>query len=207
MSKELFLKNGYCVVESAISPELRDFVTQYALFDEMQMPFDSDVQTPTAYKKYADPAMETMLLHIQPLMEKNTGLKLIPTYSYYRVYHDGDDLAPHVDRPPCEISASICFNYNYDNPDYQWPIYMDGTAVTLEPGDLVIYKGCDLSHWRNTLERVGDNVWHVQGFFHYVDANGPHKDVAFDGRPSIGYYNRAATFDTRIKKPYLEYLK
>jgi len=207
MSKEIFEKNGYYIVRSAISSELRDFVTQYALFDEMQMPLNPDPQVPNAYKKYADPAMETMLLHIHPLIEKHTGLTLIPSYSYYRVYHDGDDLAPHKDRPSCEISATMCLNYNYGHSDYQWPIYMNGTSVVLEPGDLVIYRGCDLSHWRNTLDRVSDNVWHVQGFFHYVDANGPYSHIQFDGRPSIGYYNRSDDFDTRIKKPYIEYLK
>jgi hypothetical protein len=53
MNKQ-FKDKGYCVVKGAISPELRDFVTQYALFDEMQNQTEGDAQVPNAYSKYAD---------------------------------------------------------------------------------------------------------------------------------------------------------
>lgn len=197
-----FKEKGYCVVKSAISPELRDFVTQYALFDEMQTEFRGDDQVPNAHSKYADPAMETMLIHIQDIMEKNTGLSLYPTYSYYRVYRNGDDLKVHTDRPSCEISCTLCFNYSYDDKTFQWPIFMDGKAVVLNPGDLVIYRGCELSHWRDKLI-CNDDVWQVQGFFHYVDANGPYPDHRFDKRPTLGINNKKKK--TKLIKSYIEY--
>jgi hypothetical protein len=186
---DFFAENKYCIVKSAISEELRDFVTQYALFDEMQ-DFASEemqgrMQVPNAHSKYADPAMESMLLHLQPIMEKNTGLKLIPTYSYYRVYRNGDDLKKHTDRPSCEVSATLCFNYDYDDKDYEWPIFMNGNSLTLKPGDMAIYRGCDLDHWREPFEYFKSS-WHVQGFFHYVDANGPYAEYKYDKRNSIG---------------------
>ena len=57
-----FKENGYCIVKSAIDADLRDFVTQYALFDEMRN-FEADEhQVVGAHSKYADPAMETLLL-------------------------------------------------------------------------------------------------------------------------------------------------
>lgn len=187
-SKRDFAKNGYCIVKSAVSKELRDFVTQYALFDEMQdnAVHLGDEQVPAAHSKYADPAMEAMLLHLHPIMEEHTGLKLHPTYSYYRIYGNGDSLAHHMDRPSCEISATVCFNYSYDDARIQWPIFMNGTPAVLGPGDMVIYRGCDLDHWRDELV-ASDDDWHVQGFFHYVDANGPYADeFKFDRRQSIG---------------------
>jgi hypothetical protein len=104
-----FKENGYCVVRSAISPELRDFVTQYALFDEMQDFAGDDQQVPDSHSKYADPAMESLLLLLHSTMEENTGLKLYPTYSYYRVYRNGDSLEHHTDRHSCEISATLKF--------------------------------------------------------------------------------------------------
>ncbi len=191
MNKEFFKENGYVIVRSAISAELRDFITQYALFDEMQdfMPEEKLVpkgkaQVADAHSKYADPAMESLLLLIHPLMEEHTGLKLYPTYSYYRVYRNGDGLKKHTDRPSCEISATICLNYNYDPKD-SWPIYMDDVEIKLYPGDMVIYKGCDLKHWRDTLE-VDPSIWQVQAFMHYVDADGPNAEFKFDQRESIG---------------------
>lgn len=189
-NQEIFKNHGFCIVRNAISDELRDFVTQYALFDEMQdYTPEGDVgyvSVPNAHSKYVDPAMETMLLHLQSTIEEHTGLSVFPTYSYYRVYRKGDDLKKHKDRPSCEISATMCFNYSYDDSKYQWPIYMDGNAVALYPGDLVIYRGCDLEHWRESFNIEDENDWHVQGFFHFVDANGPYTDYKFDQRTSIG---------------------
>lgn len=182
---EKFKTNGYVVVKDVISEELRDFVTQCSLFDEMQN-FHEDGQVLFSHGSYANPVMETMLVHLHSTMEKNTGLKLFPTYSYYRVYRNDADLKPHIDRPSCEISATLCFNYNYDDKKFSWPIYMNGNKVVLNPGDMVIYRGCDLGHWRDKLEHENENVWQVQGFFHYVDANGPYENFKYDQRESIG---------------------
>ena len=43
-----------------------------------------------------------------PIMEKKTGLKLHPTYSYARIYKAGDImLKRHKDRFSCEISTTL----------------------------------------------------------------------------------------------------
>ena len=212
-NKENFKKLGYCIVRNAISPDLRDVITQYALFDEMQN-YNPEGETggicvPNAHSKYADPAMESMLMHLHETMEENTGLKLDPTYSYYRVYRKGDDLKKHKDRPSCEISATMCFNYNYNDKQFQWPIYMDDKEVVLYPGDLVIYRGCDLTHWRDEF-KCGDEDWHVQGFFHYVNVNGPYAEYRFDQRQSLGELDKkdqkSVENPNEGSKPYIEYL-
>jgi hypothetical protein len=184
---EKFKENGYCIIRSVISNELRDIITQYALFDEMQDYRADKTQVLGAHSKYADPAMESILLHLHSIMEANTGLALHPTYSFYRVYRNGDELKAHIDRPSCEISASLCFNYSYNDEKYQWPMYLNdhNTAADLRPGDMVIYRGCDLKHWREKFNPPEDS-WHVQGFFHYVDVNGPYADYKNDGRDTIG---------------------
>lgn len=202
---ENFKKQGYCIVKSAISQELRDFVTQYALFDEMQDFNPDSAQVPNAHAKYADPAMESLLVSLQPLMEEHTGLTLFPTYSFYRVYRDGDVLTPHRDRPSCEISATLCFNYSYEK-DYTWPIFMEGSKVALEPGDMLIYRGCDLNHWREPFESPNNDAWHVQGFFHYVDANGPFVEYKNDKRESVGLL-RDYQKKKRFTKSYIQYTK
>jgi len=215
MSIKEFKKNGYTLIKNAINPELRDVITQYALFDEMQDFTPDGSQVPNAHSKYADPAMEAMLLNLHPKIEKYTGLELYPTYSFYRVYRNGDELIPHTDRPSCEISATVCFNYSYFySPDdthiegssadsrssYCWPIYMAGNKIVMEPGDLVVYRGIDVEHWREQFLPPEDS-WHVQAFFHYVDANGPCSECKFDKRSSIGLLKNN-TF-----KKYLSYNK
>jgi hypothetical protein len=207
MPIESFKKNGFCIVKNAISSELRDFVTQYALFDEMQSDGYRDHQVPNAYAKYGDPAMESMLLYLKNILEENTGLTLHPTYSYYRVYRVGDELAPHKDRESCEISATMCLNYNYDDTNFDWPIFIDGNKVVLKPGDLAIYRGCDLSHWRDQFKYTDDDVWHVQGFFHFVDADGPCAEFKYDKRNSIGEVKRPVNTSNVLNRSYISYTK
>lgn len=99
------------------------------------------------------------------------GKKLIPTYTYARIYVNGSSLPLHRDRPACEYSATL--NLAQSDP---WWISMDGTKYFQNPGDIVIYKGCEVEHGRPTFE----GQEYIQVFLHYVDANGPHTEYRFD---------------------------
>tara|TARA_R110000823_G_scaffold315087_1_gene445701 strand:+ start:2795 stop:3346 length:552 start_codon:yes stop_codon:yes gene_type:complete len=105
-------------------------------------------------------------------MQEETKLKLIPTYSCSRVYTFNSTLQKHKDRPSCEVSVTAMWG----SDGTPWPIYIDGTKIDMQPGDAVIYLGCELEHWREPFQ--GD--WHAQTFLHYVDENGPNKDYAYD---------------------------
>ena len=107
-----FKKNKYTVLKKAISPELAEFVYKYFLnkknvarflFDQKYIsPFTeyfgvwNDEQVPNTYSHYSDIAMETLLQEVKPVMEKHTGIKLSPTYSYARIYKEGDVLPDNV---------------------------------------------------------------------------------------------------------------
>lgn len=185
-----FQENKYVVVKEMLSEDVVNIASQYALLDEICNFTSGDTQVPTAHSKYGDLLMESILMHIHPKMEYATGLTLIPTYSYYRVYRPGQDLKPHVDRESCEISTTICFNFNYQGlTDYTWPMFVETSEgprpLPLEPGDSIIYRGCEVNHWRDKFE-APELSYHVQGFFHFVDANGPYTKFALDERPFIG---------------------
>ena len=62
---------------------------------------------------------------------------------------------------------------------------------------MVVYRGCDLDHWRDTFS-LDEDVWHVQGFFHFVDQNGPYSDYKYDKRNSIGEKRKV-----QQNKPYV----
>ena len=196
-----FKKNKYVVMKKIISREIADFTFAYFLnkrkvarflFDQKYIsPFTdywgvwNDQQVPNTYSHYADIVMETLLQKVQPLMEKYTGLKLSPTYSYARIYKKGDVLARHKDRFSCEISTTL--NLGGD----PWSLYLDpsgrrgqaGIKVDLEPGDMLIYSGCDLEHWREEFR--GNNC--AQVFLHYNKKGSKKaKENEFDGRPFIG---------------------
>jgi len=207
-----FKKNNYMVIKKAIDPKIAEFAMNYlmmkrqvarTMFDEKFIsPFTTefgvwnDQQAPETYSHYADMVMETMLLKVLPIMEKETGLKLIPTYSYTRIYKNGDILKRHKDRFSCEISTTM--NLGGD----KWPIYIepnpkkgkdtdngyesdytDGVKVDLKPGDMLVYRGNICEHWRDKF--TGKDC--AQVFLHYNNAatKGAKKNM-FDGRPHIG---------------------
>ena len=138
-------------------------------------------------------------------VEQLSGHRLFPTYAYFRVYRNGDNLNPHIDRPSCEISFSICLGYDVSNApeeNYRWPLYVDnsrdyrrslkqslskpqpgeGSAIMLNPGDCVIYRGCEVKHWRDHFR----GNYQAQAFVHYVDQDGPYTRYRFDTRPKLG---------------------
>ena len=127
---------------------------------------------------YGDPAMESLMLNKLSRMEYETGLELLPTYAFWRMYSWNADLKKHKDRPSCEVSVTVCIG----SCGTSWPIYMDGVECDLQPGDAAIYMGCEVEHWRNNFE--GD--WQAQTFLHYVDKNGPYRNFFKDNRRLYG---------------------
>jgi len=187
-----FNEKKYQVIKNAISKELTKFIFNYFklkkeavkyLYDNKLMYETSllgtwkDEQVPNVYAHYADFVMETLLLEVMPIMKKETNLDLIPTYSYARIYEKGSILHKHKDRPSCEISTTL--NLGGD----PWAIYLEGIKVDLEPGDMLVYSGYELEHWRE--EFTGDIC--AQVFLHYNHINGPFgKDNLNDRRPFLG---------------------
>jgi|TARA_R100001198_G_C5143021_1_gene155950 hypothetical protein len=127
---------------------------------------------------YGDPIMDSLMLKKQSLMEKETGKKLLATYSFWRTYTKFAILKKHTDRPACEISVTILIG----SDKTKWPIYMDGNPLDLERGDAAVYLGCEVEHWREEFE--GDHQF--QTFLHYVDAEGNNKEHYMDKRKFWG---------------------
>ena len=208
-----FKTKKYQVIKQAISYDLANFIFNYFLLKREAVDFMyknniiydngmfgtwSDQQVPNTYSHYADMVMETLMMKVLPKMQNETGLKLIPTYSYARLYKNGDILKRHKDRPSCEISTTLNLGGN------PWPIFIDGTGadnvideyknivkpgapegtkVLLDVGDMLVYSGCELEHWREPFD--GDICGQV--FLHYNHVNGPFAEKnKFDGRPMLG---------------------
>jgi hypothetical protein len=127
---------------------------------------------------YGDPIMESLMINKLSKMEVETGLKLKPTYAFWRMYTLNADLLKHKDRESCEISVTCMLG----SDGTKWPIYMNGAELNLEPGDAAVYLGCEIEHWREEFK--GD--WHAQTFLHYVDADGQNKEWFRDKRPLFG---------------------
>jgi hypothetical protein len=199
----MFKNKKYTVIRQAISKDLAVFVANYfsmqkQVYDTCReagyiSPFEniighyegSDEQIPNTYSQYSNIAMETLMLKCQPKMEEVTDLKLYPAYTYARIYKKGDVLKRHKDRFSCEISTTM--NLGGD----PWPIYLEpsgetdkkGIKVDLKPGDMLVYSGCELEHWRNKFK--GKEC--IQVFLHYNNCKTlGARDNMFDKRPHLG---------------------
>ena len=193
----MFKEKKYQVIKNAVSYELANFIFNYQLLRRQAVQFlyqgyytannghygtFEDQQVPGVYAEYSDMVMETLMVKVLPILEKETDLKLMPTYSYMRVYEKGSILKKHKDRYSCEVSTTLNLGGSV------WPIYLKDTEekvieIKLEPGDMLIYSGCELEHWRDEFE--GELCGQV--FLHYNDMSNPKwKDNAYDGRPHLG---------------------
>lgn len=198
---ELYTK-GYKVIRNAVSKKITSFIAlqvnmqkdcenllkglplnSYVEYKPEQPYSQGDEQVPKAYSFHRTFCTESLLMTMLPFMEAQTNKKLYPTYSYGRIYFQDAVLNIHKDRPSCEYSATIALETN----GQPWEIYFQGldgkvNGVTLNDGDLCIYLGTEVNHWR---EKLNGNKY-MQLFLHYVDKNGPHADWAFDRRPMLG---------------------
>ena len=142
-----------------------------------------DIEIGNHLQQYAYVPFECLMLEIQPIIEQICDKKLYPTYSLVRIYQKGNKLIKHTDRPSCEYSVTACI----DNIGGSWSIWVTGYngedyEVFLEPGDVLVYKGCDLVHWRDVFEGQEQ----MQCFMHYVAVDGPNAKYKWDLRNSLG---------------------
>ena len=209
-----FKTKKYQIIRGALPKGMANFIFNYMMLQRDAVdwmvknnklnPFNpfigtrQDRQVPGAYAKYGDWVMETLLMYMIPIMKAKTGLELIPTYTYTRLYEKGQILKRHKDRPSCEISTTLHLGGDL------WPIFLDpsggnyvidelkeihkpgapkGIQVDLKVGDMLIYSGCELEHWREPFEGTVCS----QVFLHYNHANGPFANTnMFDKRPILG---------------------
>jgi hypothetical protein len=182
MAINTFKKNGYQILREAVTKDIAIFAYNYLrikrevlstfINEKYISPYSedwglfNDEQAPGCFSHYGDIAMETLLLMVQPLIEKKIKTQLTPTYSYTRIYNKASELKKHKDRFSCEISCTM-----HLGGDKKWPIYLkknkQDIPIYLNPGDLLIYKGQEIEHWRNPY--LGQE--YAQVFLHYNDAS------------------------------------
>tara|TARA_R100001460_G_scaffold28465_2_gene57046 strand:+ start:3738 stop:4460 length:723 start_codon:yes stop_codon:yes gene_type:complete len=212
---QFFDDNGYLIIKNLCDPkdlfhpvpELRGQLNYRSkdLDDFEHIKVEGQVEGSIA--RYWHPQYREIHTQIRLILEQAIGRKLYNTYYYDRFYFPGQELTIHADRPACEISVSVHASSNLlDN----WPIWIktpdvftdsskrkliskgENRPVNLEPGDGMVYKGCERPHWRDpmpglletSLERANGNssysLYYHQIFFHYVLQDGIRAHYAWD---------------------------
>jgi hypothetical protein len=172
-----------------------------------------DPLCPRSKAVHGMPASDELLEMLTPAVSAAAGRNLVPTYSYARMYINGESLPKHTDRPACQYSVTLCLGMDGD----PWPIFMaeksdaasgtpyeirddsthymgEPTAAHLNVGDGVLYLGMDMVHYREPFE----GQWQAQVFLHWVDADGPHADQKYDGRLALSHHSVAVNVDDNV---------
>ena len=210
---ESFDKNGFLVLQNLYDPQelfhpvpkIRGQLNYRSKkLDDVEY-IEEESQVEGSLARYWHPQYRKIHSDIRLKIEKQIGLKLYNTYYYDRFYFPGQELKKHTDRPACEISISVHISTNLEE---YWPIFIktpyvfaesqectkvkklintgDIVAVNLNPGDGVLYKGCERPHWRDkmpgTFEMMsgGEELYYHQIFFHYVLQDGIRAHHAWD---------------------------
>jgi len=224
---KFFKENSWIKIENAINPEVAKLLYHHIQLSAVRLThldnylgfgnYNTDLwgsftdkQAPGDFSRYGDPIFDALLNILTKSMENFTGLELIPTYSYHRLYTRGTELTRHKDRPSCEISTTLCLGYDNSNiddkkyPNWSWPMFVgpstgemgtEGLPIKLNPGDMIIYKGCEIEHWREPL--MSNN--HAQVFLHYNEKNGKN-NILYDGRTTLGLPKDETTLKSQGKE-------
>ena len=203
------MNKDWIKVENFISKDTAKLLYQYTKFGNERLSFlqskgvtvasnvygkfqsEYNLKSPV-FAMYGDLIFDTLMVNNLEKIENIIDTKLLPQYTFYRLYTEGSELKRHIDRESCEISTTLCLGYD---ADYSWPIWFkdrDGNEISIEtePGDMIIYKGCDLEHWREPFK--GNN--HAQVFLHYTIKDGKYNNIK-DGRPIFGIPHKSLTKD------------
>jgi hypothetical protein len=194
---EHFEKYGWAYIPDLLDRFECEMLTHRLQSLELQGELKKDSQCPLSPSVYGDEILDKVLELTRPKMSKLINVSLLPAYTYARLYQKNDELKIHLDRPSCEISATITLGH--DKNSEIWPIFFsrhrskrNNIRKIIPIGGGVIYRGTQIWHWREKYE----GNWQAQVFLHYVDANGKYADHAYDGRAKLGDKDRIKTVIT-----------
>jgi hypothetical protein len=202
-ARTLYDRQGYVLSRGLMAPEVANaFLNQLAAdMAAAGTPLGSRTQGSALLAReavevygYHYPPMLGLLWGLTPFVSEALGRALLPSYSYFRIYREGDICRVHSDRPSCEHSLSLTLDYS---DGVAWPLDIgsnhvavpqpvvsddfgaDGhVAVEMQPGDGVLYQGVHRRHGRVT---PNPNGWSAHLFLHWVERGGRYAEHAFDG--------------------------
>ena len=202
---EFFEGNGYLPVKGFLSADLSRFLYTQLLMKVERGEYITDQQSPDQPAWAGESFLDALLVQQQGKAEELAGKELYPTYTYARMYSPGAILEPHKDRSACEISLTCTLGFEGEaaalymcedkKPTEELPageltdeeieaqrLKGNPTKIILSsPGDAILYKGCEMIHWRDSIKEGTRNL--AQIFMHYVSKNGQNASHKYDGRP------------------------
>jgi hypothetical protein len=198
--------DGYAVLRAAATPEIARNLLSVIHGSMIRDPnglrkfklAEPRVNEKVGYEFYGPRLPSVMTFHwgLTALVSEIIGKRIVPSFSFFRVYMQGDRLLVHSDRKSCEHALSLALGYS---EDIAWPLELGekihafadladrpkeesfgGDAyrtLMLAPGDALLYRGVNLRHGRM---QPNPNRWSAHLFLFWVEAGGEFAELAFD---------------------------
>jgi len=187
---ERFLITRYTVLRSIIPPFLFTSFSQFYRQTIKAGLLSLDDGQSKRFYMANDRVGRFMQFAFTDLVRKIVAHNCQPSYVYFGGYVGGAVLKPHADRFQCEFTMSINI---YQNPaDKPWPLALspklrfekdgefqggylempakeDQVLAPLYEGDVLLFMGRHLNHWRVGPQPEGHETYNV--FLHYVQDN------------------------------------
>ena len=202
-------RNGYYFVKDLCDPEElyhpvpreRGFIRYFGKIDR----FDhspEDPQVPGSLSRNGHPQYKKIHSKLRKKVEEVVGRNLSKSYYEDRYYFEGHSLKEYISNDACEISVVFHVSSNLEEP---WPLWIktpdsyvdeqksailvpgDECSIILQPGDGLIYKGCERPLWRDTLPVTKKKLFNFGSKkefyyhelkFHYVLTDGQRSHLA-----------------------------
>lgn len=135
--------------------------------------------------EYSSIKSDALFYNLTDIFRAVTNRNLVPSFSFYRTYYEGSSLEKHKDRGSCQYAITTQVGSHQNKP---WDIYITDFSgqdhcVTLDPGDVLFYRGELCAHWREPLE----NEWSSHFFLFWIDKDQPeYKQYQLDDRENLG---------------------
>lgn len=190
IKKRVSDNHGYAEAPEIITPEIVDVLkcVDKIIINNSLLKQERQEGIENADGLYNLQMSEMLLLYFTKHMSNIFEKKLIPTYSYTRIYYKGQNLFKHTDRPSCQYSMTLNIG---SSSEEAWPFFCRSklienakeTKIHNEMFTPIVYMGEKVTHWREALKKNFST--HV--FLHYVDREDPaYKKYWYDGRKYIG---------------------
>lgn len=149
---------GIAVQPGLMSGSALDEIRRYyrALVAEGYTTYGGEGGEPNRWVLHNDPLSRAMHPSLVPLVSSIAGQPLKPSFSYLLVYLEGASLDRHRDRQQCAVTAIVQVDFDPEpRGATPWPLRFVRDAerldVTLALGDLIVFRGAEIEHYRDPL--------------------------------------------------------
>lgn len=147
-----FAERGYCVVSGLLAPShTRSLARYYRELVASGLWAAGDEQVARRHGWHNESVARFFHHQLTSFVAALVGEPVCASYTYVSAYQRGAELTPHIDRRQCEYTLSLIIDER-GGRSTDWPLwFLAGTersAVALDVGEGVLFRGHDLPHWR-----------------------------------------------------------